>query len=175
MSDRWAEPTIVGELVTLRPVRAEDAPAMWEAVQDPEGIELTGTTASFSYEQVERWAATRAGAPDRIDLAVVENATGEYAGEVVLNEHDPDTESANFRIALRGPAWYGRGLGTEATRLLVDHGLGPVGLRRITLSVLARNPRAVRAYEKVGFREVGREVEDGAEWVDMEVTRGPGR
>jgi RimJ/RimL family protein N-acetyltransferase len=175
VADRWAEPTLVGDLVTLRPVAPGDAEAMWEAVQDPEGIELTGTTASFTYEQVEAWAATRAGAQDRIDLAVVENATGEYAGEVVLNEHDPATGSANFRIALRGPAWYGRGLGTEATRLLVEHGLGPVGLERITLSVLARNPRAVRSYEKVGFRETGREVEDGEEWVDMEVRRGPAR
>ena len=89
---------------------------------------------------------------DRLDLAIVDRATGEYAGEVVLNEHDAAADSANFRIGLRGPAYYGRGLGSEATRLVVDHGLRTMGLRRITLGVLARNPRARRAYEKAGFR-----------------------
>ena len=90
---------------------------------------------------------------------------------MVLNEHDPETDSANFRIALRGPAWYGRGLGSEATRLVVDHALRTMGLQRLTLGVLARNPRARRAYEKAGFRRVRDYVEDGEDWVEMEVRR----
>jgi len=103
-------------------------------------------------------------------LAIVENATGEFAGEAVLNEYLADVETANFRIALRGPAWYGRGLGTEATRLIVDHGLNTVGLHRITLEVLARNQRAVRAYEKAGFRRTGEILEHGQAWTQMEIT-----
>lgn len=175
MTDPWAKPVLVGDLVTLRPLVAEDADAVWEMVNDPEGQELTATTATFTREQVEQWCASLATAPGRLDLAVVENATGELAGEAVLNDHDPAAGSANFRISLRGPAWYGRGLGSEATRLLVAHGLGPVGLTRITLSVLARNPRAIAAYERAGFTETGREVEDGEEWVEMEIRRAPVR
>lgn len=175
MTDQWAKPVIVGSLVTLRPVVADDAAASWEMVSDPEGNDLTGTTQTFTREQVEEWCATRSSAPNRLDLAIVENATGEFAGEAVLNEHDPETATANFRIALRGPAWYGRGLGGEATRLLVAHGFDHVGLRRITLSVLARNPRAITAYERAGFVETGREVENGEEWVDMELRRAPVR
>jgi RimJ/RimL family protein N-acetyltransferase len=113
---------------------------------------------------------TRADEDERLDLAIVENATGEYAGEAVLNEYDAERNSAKFRIALRGPAWYGRGLGTEATRLIVDHGLRTIGLRAVTLSVLAVNPRAIRAYEKVRFRRTGETIEDGKAWVEMEIT-----
>lgn len=166
---RWRKPTIDGDRVLLRPIIAADAAGMWEAVNDPEGNDLTATTATFTREQIEQWCASRASQDDRLDLAVVEKATGEYAGEVVLNEYDPDAGTANFRISLRGPAVYGRGLGGEATRLVVDHGLRTIGLRRITLGVLARNPRARRAYEKAGFRETGRHVDDGEEWVDMAV------
>lgn len=171
---RWEKPTITGALVTLRPVTAEDADAMWEMVNDPEGRELTATTATFSRAQTDDWYASRGTADERLDLVVVENATGEVAGEAVLNEHDPATATANFRIALRGPAWYGRGLGGEATSLLVAHGLGPVGLARITLTVLARNPRAVRAYDRAGFTVSRRYSEGGEEWVEMEVRRAPG-
>lgn len=167
---RWHKPTLTGELVTLRPVSIDDIDAMWEMVNDPEGNDLTDTTATFTYEQVREWCSTRSDQDERLDLAIVENATGECAGEAVLNEYDAERQSANFRIALRGPAWYGRGLGTEATRLIVDHGLATVGLRSITLGVLARNPRAQRAYEKAGFRRTGETIEDGNSWVQMEIT-----
>lgn len=60
-------------------------------------------------------------------------------------------------------------MGGEATRLIVEHGLGTVGLRRITLSVLRRNPRAIRSYEKAGFTITGEWAEDGEEWVGMAV------
>jgi len=169
VTGRWRKPTIRGERVVLRPIVAADADAMWETVHDAEGNDLTATTASFTREQIEAWCASRASQDDRLDLAVVDAATGEYAGEVVLNEPDPESDAANFRIALRGPAHYGRGLGTEATRLVVDHGLRTIGLSRITLTVLARNRRARRVYEKVGFREVGRHLDDGEDWVEMAV------
>lgn len=170
-SDRWAKPTLRGALVTLRPMVEADAPAMWEAVNDPEGNDLTQTTATFTYEEIVAWCASRAEQDERLDLAIVENATGEVAGEAVLNEYDAAENSANFRISLRGPAWYGRGLGTEATRLIVTHGLETIGLRRITLTVLARNPRARRAYEKAGFEVVGTEDDGGERWVRMAIER----
>lgn len=171
-ADRWAKPLLIGQLVALRALDEGDTDAVWEAVNDPEGNDLTHTTATFAYEQVRAWCASRPAAAERVDLAVVEKATGEVAGEAVLNEFDPDQNSVNFRIALRGPAWYGRGLGTEATRLLIGHALGPMGLDTITLTVLARNERARRAYERVGFRETGTFDDDGERWVAMAITTG---
>lgn len=170
---RWDKPTIEGVLVTLRPLVASDADAVWEMVHDPEGNDLTATTAQFEYDQTAAWCASRAAADERLDLAIVERATGEFAGEVVLNEFDAATNSANFRIALRGPAWYGRGLGGEATRLMIAHGLGAIGLERITLSVLARNPRAQRAYLAAGFTVTEELEEDGEAWVEMAITAMP--
>jgi RimJ/RimL family protein N-acetyltransferase len=169
---RWKKPTLQGDIVTLRPMVVTDADAMWEATNDPEGRQLTHTTATFTPAQIRDWCASRGEQDERLDLTVVENSTGEIAGEAVLNEYDPEHDSANFRISLRGPAWYGRGLGTEATRLIVDHSLHSIGLRRITPSVLAHNPRAQRAYEKAGFRVTGVEHDDdGEDWVLMAIDR----
>ena len=167
----WAKPTLVGELVTLRPYEPADADAAWEMVNDPEGNDLTGTTATFTREQIEEWVASRPAAPGRLDLAIVENATGEFAGEAVINEYSDKTNTANFRIALRGPAWYGRRLGGEATALIARHAFDVVGLDALTLEVRADNERAIRAYARAGFVETGRFDEDGHSWIEMELRR----
>jgi RimJ/RimL family protein N-acetyltransferase len=100
---------------------------------------------------MREWYATRADHDDRLDLAVVDQATGMFAGEVVLNELDPDNKSCNFRILLCGEANRGRGLGTDATRLILRHAFEDVGLHRVGLEVYDFNPRARHVYENVGF------------------------
>lgn len=169
MVDRWAKPTLVGKRVTLRPFIPQDMDGIWEMLHDPVGNELTATTAAFTRTQIDEWYATRNTQDERLDLAIEENATGEFVGEAVLNEFDPEQESANFRIVLRGTAWFGRGLGGEATRLIVRHGLETIGLRAITLGVLARNPRARSAYERAGFSVTQEYEEDGEAWIEMRI------
>jgi RimJ/RimL family protein N-acetyltransferase len=170
---RWAKPTLAGRLVALRPFVAEDLGPAWEMINDPVGNELIATSERFTFATVREWYQSRNEQQDRLDLAVVENATSEFAGEVVLSDHDPATDSCSFRISLRGPDWYGRGLGTEAASLVVAHGFDRIGLRQITLEVLARNTRAQRSYEKVGFERTGESSEDGTDWVHMTMARPP--
>lgn len=171
------KPTLRGELVTLRPVTGDDA-ALLDAVvrDDPEVAELTGSVHRTGDSPppidparlraiYESWAV----ADDRLVLAVVDNTTAAVVGEVVLNDWDPANRSCGFRTFV-GRAGRGRGLGTEATRLVVEHGLGTMGLHRITLEVYAFNPRARHVYEKVGFvhEGTGRDAlrfDDG--WVDV--------
>jgi RimJ/RimL family protein N-acetyltransferase len=163
------KPTLTGTRVLLRPVSAADAAGLFELVNDPEGSRLTGTHAEFTFEQVERWYATRADHDDRLDLAIVDLAGGGYVGEVVLNDLDQYNHSCGFRISLIGPRAFGRGFGTEATRLAVAHAFESVGLHRVGLEVYDFNPRARRVYEKVGFTYEGTSRQalywDG-EWVD---------
>ena len=170
-SSFWHNPTLEGRLVLLRPFTEADIESAWEMVNDPVGNDLTATTEQFEFTQIQHWYRTRNDHGDRIDLAVVERSTGLFAGEVVLNEYDPDAGSCSFRISLRGPAWYGRGLGTEATRLIVGYGIDILGLKAINLEVLARNQRARRSYEKVGFTVVNHSTEDGEQWIHMTISK----
>jgi RimJ/RimL family protein N-acetyltransferase len=175
--DDWlVKPTIVGERVRLRPFGEGDAERM-HACLDVEAIRLTGS--AHTTEEAERmaaeplddlvrdWYASRNDQDDRLDL-VVEDLAGRFAGEVVLNEWRPDDSCANFRILL-GPDGRGRGLGTEATRLVLQHAFGMLGLHRVELGYFSSNPRAGAAYLAAGFRVEGRRREafrfDG-EWHD---------
>ena len=56
--------------------------------------------------------------------------SGECLGEVVLNELDESDASTNFRIAL-APGAPGRGIGTEATTVVLDHAVAALGLHRV--------------------------------------------
>jgi RimJ/RimL family protein N-acetyltransferase len=170
------KPTLNGERVVLRPFVGDDVPAMAEAIADPEVRKLTGSVNSsteqpdeaFGEERLRAWYSTRAEHDDRLDLAIVDRETGDCVGEAVLNEWEPENASCNFRILI-GPRGRDRGLGTEATRLVLAHAFETISLHRVSLEVYAFNPRAQRAYEKVGFVTEGVRRDalrfDG-EWVD---------
>ncbi|MFD5326594.1 GNAT family N-acetyltransferase [Streptomyces sp. NPDC127092] len=148
------KPTLTGDLVVLRPVTEDDVPALLPMLRDPEIARLTGSHADVDESALRAWYGSRGAQPNRLDLVVVERATGRVVGEAVLNEWDQANESCAFRIAL-APDTVGRGLGTEATRLILGHAFEALGLYRVWLEVYAFNPRARRAYEKAGFRPEG--------------------
>ena len=131
---------LTGERVTLSQLDDRDAAVAWEMVNDVEGNDLTATTEAFTREHIDDWCGSRPEQDERLDPAIIDNKTGQFVGEAVLNDFDTATDSCDFRIALRGPAWFGRGFGTEATGLIVSHGLDTIGLSSISLEVLARNP-----------------------------------
>lgn len=149
------KPTLTGRLVRLRPFREEDVPAFWAMVDDPEGDRLTGTHTRFTREVVEAWCRSRNVQEDRLDLVIATLDDDACVGEVVLHELDPDNASCGFRISLVGPQAYGRGYGTEATRLMLAHAFETVGLNRVELEVYAFNDRARHVYERAGFTVEG--------------------
>ncbi len=57
--------------------------------------------------------------------------------------------------------YWGKGYGTDAMRLAVQYGFLELNLRRISLGLHAYNERALKSYEKVGFKLEGRTRQDG--------------
>lgn len=159
------KPTLVGKSVTLVPLGPEHAEALHAFTAEPDLRRLTGTHRRFTREDIELWCAGRAEQDDRVDLAIVQRATGATIGDTALLEIDLANESAGFRIALTGGS-LGRGYGAEATRLVLDHAFGAVGVHRVHLEVFTFNERAIRCYRRCGFVPEGRQREalvwDGA-------------
>jgi RimJ/RimL family protein N-acetyltransferase len=91
--------------------------------------------------------------------AWVIEARGTLIGEIRLDSVDPHDRRASMAIGIYDAASLGRGFGTEAIMLLLDHAFGVMQLHRIGVRVLAFNARAIRAYEKCGFAVEGRERE----------------
>lgn len=162
------KPTLHGEMLVLRPIGPQDAAPMWEILSDPESRRLAGTSRELARADVEPWVAALAAADDRIDLAVTMSGSDEYLGEIVLDDIDPHTRSAQLRLTMR-PAYRGRGYGTEAIQLVLGMAFGGLGLHRVGLVVPAINTRATSLYENLGFHVEGRlrgAFRDGDGWCD---------
>jgi RimJ/RimL family protein N-acetyltransferase len=137
-------------------------------IADPISQHWTVTSATFTDEQLLAWLKSRPGQLERLDWAILNSETGEFLGEIVLNELDSQAATMNLRIALISTR-LGKGIGTEAVKLVVDYGFQVLGLSRITLDVLSENQRAIRVYEKVGFLQTSTIEDDGKEFLVMEI------
>ncbi|HEY5185003.1 MAG TPA: GNAT family protein [Actinomycetes bacterium] len=101
-------------------------------------------------------------------LRLAEDASGRYwvievegtlAGVAFLHSISDADRKARFAVGMFAPELLGRGLGSEATRLVLDHAFGHMGLHRVDLRVLAFNEPAIACYRSCGFVEEGRERE----------------
>jgi RimJ/RimL family protein N-acetyltransferase len=107
-------------------------------------------------DEIERFFAARALGADSLAMAIHVRATDLLVGTCALSQLDADNGSALFHITIGEKEAWGRGFGTEATRLMIDHAFGGLGLHRVGLTVFSFNERAIRSYRSVGFVVEGR-------------------
>ena len=159
LSDRdlWHPPQIVGRHVALRRPAAEDLDAVARWSRDPEVARLTRyQTRPMSHADVERFFRMRLLAADALAYSIVELPAWQLIGFTTFSSLDGDNGSLLFHITIGERDAWGRGLGTEATEMMLGHAFERLGLHRVGLTVFSYNTRAIRAYEKAGFRIEGR-------------------
>lgn len=133
--------------MTLRPLRAADVPRLAEIAAEPE-------VARWWREVTEQDLLEKVG-PDADVAAFAVEHEGEIVGLIETSEeNEPDYRHAGIDLFL-GTAWHGRGLGSDAIRTLARHLVDDRGHHRLTIDPAADNERAIRSYEKVGFKRVG--------------------
>jgi RimJ/RimL family protein N-acetyltransferase len=172
--DHWHPPRIAGRRVVLRRHRAEDFPALARWYRDPELTRLTRyQERPMAAEEVERFFRTRLLSADALAYAICELPTERLIGFTTFSALDADNGSVLFHITIGERDAWGRGLGTEAAELMLTHAFERLELHRVGLSVFAFNTRAIRSYEKVGFRVEGRLREailrEGRYWDEIQM------
>lgn len=91
--------------------------------------------------------------PEATRLTIV--VAGAIAGLIQFDEElEPKYRHARIDLFL-DPDLHGRGIGSEAVRLVVSHLIAERGHHRITIDPALANTAAIRAYTKVGFKPVG--------------------
>jgi RimJ/RimL family protein N-acetyltransferase len=83
----------------------------------------------------------------------VEDRSGHLIGRISLRDIDNRRLQARLGITFGAP-YIGQGLGTEALAVFLDYFFTDFGLQLMVLDVAAPNQRAVRSYERLGFRHV---------------------
>jgi len=110
-------------------------------------------------DDVRRFFEARVTGSGSLALAIHLRESDRLIGTCAFSQLDGDNGSALFHITIGERECWGRGYGTEATALMLEHAFGTLGLHRVGLAVFAFNERAIRSYRKVGFVLEGRSRE----------------
>lgn len=138
--------------VRIRPVRAEDAEALWQFARQPEVFETTLTLPSERLEQrAERLAAL---GPD--DHWFVAEVDGHVVGVAGLRVGTGRLRHSGHLFLFVARERQGQGIGTRLLEALLDLADNWLLLRRVELTVIVGNDHAKRLYERLGFEVEGR-------------------
>jgi diamine N-acetyltransferase len=147
-----------GERVALGPLRKDLADRYRRWIHDLEVRTGILTVGVYALEAEEAWVeeaiAKGAGAqPEMANFTVYDLSDGAPVGTAGLVTIDWRLSRATFGISIGERR--GTGLGTEATRLILDWAFNMLGLHNVMLTVLPTNTAAIRTYEKAGFKRIG--------------------
>jgi RimJ/RimL family protein N-acetyltransferase len=145
-----------GEKVILREMKEEDIPRLYEFAQDVElaGLDC-GVPTATSMERIRENAANWSKEDPKKAFFAIE-ADGKYIGDIGLMGLGNPHGTAELGIVIGDRAYWNRGYGRDAVRLVLRYAFHYLGLRRIVLTTHAKNLRAIRCYLACGFVEEGR-------------------
>jgi RimJ/RimL family protein N-acetyltransferase len=147
---------IVGERVALGPLRRDLLPLYARWMND---FSVTRTlllpSGPMTLEAETAWYDQAATGADRY-FTIYRRDGWRPIGNLDLRDIDHHHRTASFGILIGEADARGRGYGTEAVRLALDYAFTALGLHNVMLTVYEYNHAGRRAYEKAGFRLIGR-------------------
>src|SRR5262249_14381254 len=151
-SDDMQTAYLIGTTTYLRPIDKSDAPALVSWFNDAEVTRFLRWYRPMSLEQEEAFLdKLQTNEMDR-GLGIANSSDDRLIGTCGLHHVDARNRHAEFGISIGDKSQWGKGHGGEATRLIVDHAFATLNLNRVWLYVVDFNERAIKAYEKAGFR-----------------------
>ena len=146
---------LVGERIYLSPRNVEDVEIFTEWMNDFGITDYTGRSYQTITLQEEKTYLEKEQS-NKNTFAIIDLQTDEMIGTVGLHEVDNINRTATLGIFIGNKNYWSKGYGTEAIQLILDFGFNYLNLNNIELALMEFNQRALKCYEKCGFKEIGR-------------------
>ena len=147
---------LVGERIYLSPMSIEDAEVFTKWLNDFNVTDYISTSARINTLEFEKeWLENTLKKQGPL-FSIIKLDNDEMIGNIGLHEINNISRTAKLGIFIGEDENRSKGYGTEALKLLLDYGFNYLNLNNIMLTVYNFNGRAIRAYEKAGFKEFGR-------------------
>lgn len=146
-----------GCIVVARPYRLSDVDELFSAARESlreVGPWLPWCHENYSRTDSEEWVRgceQRWRVDESYDFALLDAQDGRYCGGVGINLVQRNYRMANLGYWVRSSET-GRGIATEAARLVAGFGFDVVGLERIEIVVATENHASVKVAERAGAR-----------------------
>lgn len=144
-----AIPVLAGPLVTLRPHSLADADAVLERAIDPLAQRFTTVPLEYTREMAVEYV-TGFTAPSAEQIAWAIELDGAYAGSIDLRVMSVEAGAGSVGFATH-PGFRGRGVMSEAVRLVVGHAFDTLGWQTVRWQAHAGNWGSAKAVWRAGF------------------------
>jgi RimJ/RimL family protein N-acetyltransferase len=167
-----------GENVSLCPIRSDEEAVLkyTEWMNDEEILQWLGRNNKVTtYDEEVKWATRDIDRDDKV-FNIVENRTGNLIGNCDISIRR-GTQNGIVGICIGDKDSRDCGYGTEVMKMLIKFGFEELNLHALRLQANSENARALRCYEKAGFKVCGTEHETqwfNNRWCDtvhMEILR----
>lgn len=142
---------ITGEKIILRGIKKEDANDIYEWVNIEDNRKFTGTQYPVSEYEHEKWINAVITAGDTKLFLVSDRENGNKLGTIGLKHFDFTNRNVELFINLGISGGYG----SDAVRTLTEYCFRHLNYHRVYLFVYESNKRAIRCYEKAGYKKEG--------------------
>lgn len=168
---------IEGEKVYLSPMNLEDIEKYVKWMNDfstTDGLGSSSKVTTFESEKV--WLINNMDKKEQ-QFAIVLKGTDKLIGNCGFCDINHLHQKGEVGLFIGEEENRSKGYGTEALSLLVEYGFNYLNLKNIMLKVFSFNKRAIKSYEKVGFKVFGKRTEVyylNGKWYDeyfMEILR----
>jgi RimJ/RimL family protein N-acetyltransferase len=157
----WVKPRLVslrdGAVVTLRPEETRDLEPTWDMFSSLTRDTLRFLPIPITRERVECWFRDINYERALPILAFADAPKGERmiaSATLAFNQAPHVRHVAQFGITVHDD-YQNRGLGTILTQYMVEIAKER-GVKKVSLEVVVENERAIKVYERCGFRKEGR-------------------
>ncbi len=150
---------LIGEKCYLSPICIEDADQYIEWINDLEvSKNLMMSSSQITLEKEKEILSNMSKNQSQV-FGIIDKANDELIGNCSLFSIDHKNGKAEFGIFIGDKSYWNKGFGMEATKLIIDYGFNILNLHNIWLEVYSFNKRAIKSYEKAGFKFLGKRRE----------------
>lgn len=142
---------IKGQQIYLRPITAQDTELVVQWRNSPSVVENFIYRKPISTKEHMDWFENKVLKGLVHQFIICRNEDGMPLGSVYLQNFEEEHSKAEEGIFLSGEQAHGKGIGTEAAKLMLDYAFGELGLHKVSARVLAYNKASIRMHEKAGY------------------------
>ncbi len=146
-----------GTLVRLRAYKKEDIDIVVKYINDEEVKKNTSPGIPYIYtrEDEEKWYEANTALSDTYSFAIETLKDSVYLGGCGINEVDWKNSKVVIGIFIGNKEYWNKGYGTDTVRVLIKFIFEQMNINKIKLNVYSFNERAIKCYEKCGFKTEG--------------------
>lgn len=145
---------LTGKNISLKEFQVGDITADYiNWLNDPEvNRYLESRFVKQTRKTVEAYVRSFAGCNNKRLFGIFDRATGLHVGNISFSDINYRHNYGVIGIAVGRKAFWGKGVGTEALKLLVAYGFKKLKLKRIEAGIYANNPGSIAIFKKAGFK-----------------------